>query len=140
MIHRTSTNEWWVDYSEESPLQVPGRFVSISPACPELHHSHWWCCRRRGHGGRHAAWNSAGRVLAVWGPKPSPHQRAIDGLRIDATCYRDEVLSLACAAVADLLEVHDATGINLTKFGAVTRLTERILADEGYPPLQDNGV
>lgn len=80
----------------------------------------------------------------------SVHKRAIDALREEAD--RREARGLApwgqgershvtrLRAAADLLEVHDMTGINLTTFGYVEHFVNDMLASIGYPNVKDNGV
>jgi hypothetical protein len=74
------------------------------------------------------------------------HAHEIEWLRDSATIVEkgetehETRQAIAMRAVAALLEVHDDTGLNLTKFGDVEPFVNMVLSDYGFEPVANNGA
>jgi hypothetical protein len=74
------------------------------------------------------------------------NRNSVEDLRAEAErldAWRDEPLKKEAKrlfAVASLLEVHDATGINLIHFGGVLEFVNDVLTEYRLPLVVDNGA
>lgn len=85
----------------------------------------------------------AAEAVTAYLQERTDHSEQIETLRETAETHKEHGLissSVIYNAAADLLEVHDATGISLDDFGAVKELVEFALRDLGLDPFTPNGV
>lgn len=85
----------------------------------------------------------AAEAVTAYLAERTDHSESIEVLRETAQVHRENGLvttAIIYNAAADLLEVHDATGISLDDFGAVKDLVDFALRDLGLNTFTPNGA